>query len=71
MGPLLNVKEAAEFLNVKESTVYRLSRNGTLPHFRVGRSVRFSKERLENYLANPTVVVEPEPQMARPTVARL
>lgn len=53
MSPLLNVKEAAKFLKVTETTVYRLTRIGALPHLRVGRSIRFSMEILEEYIRNP------------------
>ena len=64
MSPLLTVKEAAKFLNVTETTVYRLTRVGALPHLRVGRSIRFSMEILEEYVRNPN------PKMAVPTTHR-
>jgi excisionase family DNA binding protein len=49
-GPLLTRGEAAEFLNVSESTVYRLIRGGELPAYRVGHSIRISQVALESYL---------------------
>jgi excisionase family DNA binding protein len=47
---LLTRAEAAEFLNVSESTVYRLVRGGELPAYRVSHSIRISQVALEVYL---------------------
>ncbi len=49
-GPLLDRHEAAQFLAVSDSTVYRLIRGGELPAYRVGHSIRISQVALENYL---------------------
>ncbi len=49
-GPLLTRGEAASFLNVSESTVYRLIRGGELPAYRVSHSIRISQVALEIYL---------------------
>ena len=40
-GNLLTVKEVAEYLHCHEQTVYDRVREGTIPHSRVGRSIRF------------------------------
>ena len=53
MTPLLNVKEAAAYLNVSEMTIYRLVKAGTLPNLRVGHGIRFMKDALDEYLTNP------------------
>lgn len=71
MKPLLTVREAARFLNVTESTVYRLSKVGTLPHLRVGRSIRFSEEILEEYVKNPAPVAQVTTTHVSPVVTRL
>jgi len=49
-GPLFTRDEAASFLRVSESTVYRLIRGGELSAFRVGHSIRISQVALEAYL---------------------
>jgi excisionase family DNA binding protein len=49
-GPLLTRGEAAQFLNVSESTVYRLIRGGELPAYIVIHSIRISQVALEIYL---------------------
>lgn len=42
-----SVKEAAEFLNVSEPTVFRWMKDGTLSFYKVGNSTRFTRETLE------------------------
>lgn len=48
--PLLNADEAAELLHVPRSTLYELVRSRHLPHVRVGRSLRFTRERLARWV---------------------
>ena len=50
---LLTVKEAAAFLKLSPDTIYRATKAGTLPHVRIGRSIRLSREALEDVLKNP------------------
>jgi len=49
-GPLLDRHEAAEFLGVSSSTVYRLLRKGDLRAYRVGHQIRLTQTDIENYL---------------------
>ncbi len=46
----LTVKEAALFLNIKGKTIYYLVNHGLVPHYRIGKMVRFNKEELENWM---------------------
>jgi putative molybdopterin biosynthesis protein len=47
---LLKVSEAAEFLGLGRNTVYILAREGKLPHYRIGDSVRFDRAELRAWL---------------------
>ncbi len=49
---LLTAGEVAELLRLPVSTVYELARTGRLPHLRIGRAMRFSRDDLETYLAD-------------------
>lgn len=49
---LLTAREVAELLRLPVSTVYELARTERLPHLRIGRAMRFSREDLETYLAD-------------------
>lgn len=57
MDKLLNVKEAAAFLNVSEMTIRRWTNAGLLPCFRIGkkRERRFEPRQLQEYIAPETV----------------
>lgn len=48
------VDEVAEYLRIDQLTVYKLVREGKLPAFRVGRSLRFLREVLEEWLHQQT-----------------
>lgn len=48
--PMLNAEEAAELLNVPRSTLYELVRSRHLPHVRVGRALRFTREQLARWV---------------------
>jgi excisionase family DNA binding protein len=49
--PLLNADEAAQLLRVPRSTLYELVRSRGLPHIRIGRSLRFTREDLGQWTA--------------------
>ena len=44
--------EAAKTLQISQMTVYRLAQRGDLPGRKIGRSWRFSRSALENWLNN-------------------
>lgn len=46
----LSVKEAAEFLGLSTDTVYRLAREGRVPHWRFGTRVLFNRAVLEEWV---------------------
>ena len=50
-GPLLRPEQAAWYLNVKTSWVYEAVRAGRLPCHKVGRHIRFTRQMLEDWLA--------------------
>lgn len=49
--PLLDASEAARLLQVPRSTLYELVRSRGLPHVRVGRGLRFTREGLGSWVA--------------------
>ncbi|MBW8060533.1 MAG: helix-turn-helix domain-containing protein [Solirubrobacterales bacterium] len=52
--PLLDANEAARLLRVPRSTLYELVRSRHLPHIRVGRSLRFTRNDLALWIADNT-----------------
>ena len=47
---VMTASDVAEFLHIPVSTVYELTRRGELPARRVGRTWRFLRPRLEEFL---------------------
>ena len=43
-------KELAELLRVTQTTIYRMARRGELPYYTIGRSMRFRKSDVEEFL---------------------
>jgi len=50
MEPLLTIKEAAEALRIKKSTLYTWAYRKQIPSQKVGRALRFRLEDLERWL---------------------
>jgi len=57
----LKVAEVAQLLGVGERTVRRLTHEGQIPHIRIGKLIKFTREGLEEYLrVSQEQSVEPE-----------
>lgn len=52
--PAMTVRDVAEFLNVDEKTIYRLTRHGKLPGFKVAGAWRFQRSVLEQWISSKT-----------------
>lgn len=51
-APLSEVDYVAARLGVSKQRVYDLAREGIIPHVRLGRSIRFAQEDIENFVKN-------------------
>jgi excisionase family DNA binding protein len=55
---LLTAKQVSESLSLPLQRIYELTRNGTLPHVRIFRQVRYSPDALRRWIeqggTNPT-----------------
>jgi excisionase family DNA binding protein len=47
---IMTVKDVAEYLRMSEAKVYRLVREGLLPVVRIGKTWRFRKDLLDDWL---------------------
>jgi excisionase family DNA binding protein len=54
MDEILDIRQAAEYLQIKERTVYRLVGEGAIPGIKVGGQWRFSKKCLEEMFLKVT-----------------
>ena len=51
---ILTVKEVCELLQVHQSTVYKLIKEGRFPAFRIGSDWRFLKDRIMRWMVEQT-----------------
>jgi excisionase family DNA binding protein len=59
---ILDIKQAAEYLQIKERTLYRLVGDGEIPGIKVGGQWRFSKKCLDSMFLR---VTERKPRVRR------
>lgn len=52
---ILTFKELCTFLRAHPSTVYKLTRRGQIPGFRIGQEWRFRKDAIEQWMAEKTL----------------
>ena len=52
---LLNVREAAQFLELEVDTVYKKARLREVPYVKVGRALRFDLKALERFIEQHTI----------------
>jgi excisionase family DNA binding protein len=52
MEYILTLKELSEYLRLTPTTVWKYANEGKIPGFRVGRSWRFYKNRIDSLLSN-------------------
>jgi excisionase family DNA binding protein len=50
LTPLLDAKETAKILNISERSLWTLTNNGTIPHIRFGRSIRYDPSDLARWI---------------------
>ena len=51
---VMTVREVAEYLKVKERTIYRLVAKGGIPAFKVGGSWRFRRAEIDEWITRNT-----------------
>jgi len=51
---VMTVREVAEYLKVKERTIYRLVAKGGIPAFKVGGSWRFRRAEIDEWITRRT-----------------
>ena len=49
---ILNIKDAATYMNCSVSTIRNLVRKREIPYFRMGIKIYFKKSKLDNWMDN-------------------
>jgi excisionase family DNA binding protein len=47
----LTINEVSEYFGIKKSTLYFHVENGDIPHYRIGRLIRFRKQDIDQWMA--------------------
>jgi len=47
---LLTISDISEYLSIKTKTIYAKVEAGEIPHYRIGRLIRFRKEEIDDWL---------------------
>lgn len=55
MKTLLDVHEAADYLRIKVGTIYRMTSEKRIPHFKLGKKVVFDQVVLDDWIENQLV----------------
>jgi excisionase family DNA binding protein len=50
---IMDIAEAASYLNIKKGTLYRLAKSGQIPGTKIGGQWRFKRERLDELFRTP------------------
>ncbi len=51
----LTIKQASEYVNIKTKTLYSLASNKQIPHYRIGKMLRFSPSELDAWMLSKKV----------------
>lgn len=51
----IGVEELAEYLDLKKSTIYQWVHQQKIPHYKLGKRVKFDLEKIENWLKRKEV----------------
>lgn len=57
---LLNIKEAADFLKLKITTIYEKTSQKVIPHFKKGNKLYFNRSELEEWIKTGKVKTQSE-----------
>ncbi len=52
---LISLSDAARFLDVSRSTLYKWVERSFIPHIRIGKRIKFDPKALESWIASRTV----------------
>lgn len=59
----LRIDEVSKYLNVKSKTLYAMVSANEIPHYRIGRLIRFKKDEIDTWIETKKVV-QGDPEQA-------
>ena len=61
---VLNLNQAAEYISLTKSAIYKKTSDRTIPHFKQGKKLYFKRSELNEWLTKQKVLTNDEIQMA-------
>ena len=55
-GTIMTVHNVAKYLRLSEAKIYRMARTGGLPAFRIGKTWRFNKNSIDEWIREKTAL---------------
>lgn len=52
----LTVRQLSEYLNIKPKTIYSLVSRRTIPHYKIGKLVKFKQDEVDNWMNTKRVI---------------
>lgn len=68
--PFLTVADAADYLEIKQSTIYTYANNGKIGHYRPGKKLYFSFKDLDEFALNENTHFKSDRQLKAEAVTR-
>ena len=68
---IMTVKDVAEYLRMSEAKIYKLVKEGVLPVVRIGKSWRFRKDLLDDWLKESSTYEGSQPTSSRAAILSL
>jgi excisionase family DNA binding protein len=68
---LLTIRQLADYLNIKRSTLYAWVEQGFIPHYKMNRLIRFKKEEIDAWLEKMEKRGDESASMAKDFLDRL
>ncbi|NUM58137.1 MAG: helix-turn-helix domain-containing protein [Bdellovibrionaceae bacterium] len=66
MEQYLNIDQVAEFLQLPKSWIYERTRNNTIPHYKMGKYLRFKKSDLDTWISKNSSLTSKSDRKRRP-----
>lgn len=54
ISDIMTIRDVADYLRLSEATIYQMARAGRIPALRMGRTWRFKKENIDDWIENAT-----------------
>ena len=66
---VMNIRQASQYLGVSPDTLYKYVNEQKIPAFKLGNRWRFKKSKLDQWMEEKSMELEPRPNKKKPRAA--